>query len=82
MQLEILSPDKKIFSGIADGVQMPGTTGSFEVLNNHAPLIASLGKGKVRVRIGNEKKYYEISGGFVEVLNNNVNVLVEGAIAI
>ncbi len=82
MQLEILSPDKKIFSGVADGVQMPGTTGSFEVLNNHAPLIASLGKGKVRVRIGNEKKYYEISGGFVEVLNNNVSVLVEGAVAI
>lgn len=78
MQLDILSPEKKIFSGNADGVQMPGTTGSFEVLNNHAPMIASLGKGKMRVRIGKSDKVYDITGGFVEVLNNNVSVLVEG----
>ena len=79
MQLDILSPEKKIFSGTADGVQMPGTTGSFEVLNNHAPMIASLGKGRMRVQIGSESKIYQITGGFVEVLNNKVSVLVEGA---
>ncbi len=78
MHLEILSPEKKIFSGEADGVQMPGTTGSFEVLNNHAPMIASLTKGELRVRTGKESKIYTITGGFVEVLNNNVSVLVEG----
>ncbi len=78
MQLDILSPEKKIFSGNADGVQMPGTTGSFEVLNNHAPMIASLGKGKLRIRIGKADKVFDITGGFVEVLNNNVSVLVEG----
>ena len=82
MQLDILSPDKKIFSGIADGVLMPGTTGSFEVLNRHAPMIASLGKGKMRVRIGKKDIFYQITGGFVEVLNNNVSVLAEGAVEI
>ncbi len=79
MQLDILSPDKKIYSGNADGVLMPGITGSFEVLNNHAPMIAALGKGKMRVRVGKTDTVYQITGGFVEVLNNNVSVLVEGA---
>lgn len=78
MQLEILSPDKKIFSGEAVGVQMPGVTGSFEVLNNHAPMIAALATGKMRVNTGKESMIYNIKGGFVEVLNNNVSVLVEG----
>lgn len=78
MHLEILSPEKKIYSGEADGVQMPGVTGSFEVLNNHAPMIAALATGKMRVRVGKENTLYNIKGGFVEVLNNNVSVLVEG----
>jgi F-type H+-transporting ATPase subunit epsilon len=78
MLLEILSPEKKIFSGEAVGVQMPGVTGSFEVLNNHAPMIAALATGKMRVNTGKENVVYNIKGGFVEVLNNNVSVLVEG----
>lgn len=78
MQLEILSPDKKIYSGEAVGVQMPGVTGSFEVLNNHAPMIAALATGKMRVNTGKENVIYNIKGGFVEILNNNVSVLVEG----
>ena len=78
MQLEILSPDKKIYSGEAVGVQMPGVTGSFEVLNNQAPMIAALATGKMRVNTGKENVVYNIKGGFVEILNNNVSVLVEG----
>lgn len=78
MQLEILSPEKKIFSGEAVGVQMPGITGSFEVLNNHAPMIAALATGKMRVNTGKENITYNIKGGFVEVVNNTVSVLVEG----
>ena len=78
MHLEILSPEKKIYSGEADGVQMPGVTGSFEVLNNHAPMIAALATGKMRVRTGKENTIYNIKGGFVEVQNNYVSVLVEG----
>ncbi len=78
MHVEILSPEKKVFSGEAEGVQFPGTTGSFEVLNNHAPLIASLKAGKVRVRNGKDLKYFQITGGFVEVLDNKISILIEG----
>lgn len=83
MQLEILTPEHKVFSGKVYGVQLPGTEGSFEVLENHAPLIASLGKGKMKViKDKSTTEMYEISGGFVEVLDNKVNVLIEGATAL
>lgn len=79
MNVEILSPEKKVFSGEATSVSFPGTTGAFQVLNSHAPMIASLKKGKIKLVSGKETKYFSITGGFVEVLNNNVSVLVEGA---
>ncbi|MBI3137296.1 MAG: ATP synthase F1 subunit epsilon [Sphingobacteriales bacterium] len=83
MNLEILTPEKKLFSGEVYGVQMPGITGSFEVLDKHAPLVSALKAGKVKVLKDskqNQVANYEIQGGFVEVLNNKVTVLVEGAV--
>jgi len=44
MNLEILTPDKKVFEGEVNSVSLPGTMGSFEVLNHHAPLISTLGR--------------------------------------
>ncbi|MES2701597.1 MAG: ATP synthase F1 subunit epsilon [Bacteroidota bacterium] len=83
MQLEILTPEHKVFTGTVYGIQLPGTHGSFEVLNNHAPLIASLGKGKMKVlKDKNTFETYEISGGFVEILNNHASVLIEDATAL
>ncbi|MEE6186150.1 ATP synthase epsilon chain [Mycovorax composti] len=82
MKLNILTPEGSIYSGDAYGVQLPGVTGSFEVLDKHAPLIAALTKGRLKVLEGSlngTATYYDIQGGFVEVLNNNVTVLVEGA---
>ena len=60
---------------------MPGITGSFEVLEKHAPLVSALKPGRVKVLKDkqNHTASYEIQGGFVEVLNNKVTVLVEGA---
>ena len=78
MELEILSPDKNIFTGEVDLVQLPGTDGSFEILNNHAPMISSLGEGKIKFEKDKSETFVDISGGFVEVLNNKVIVLVEG----
>lgn len=78
MQLDILTPEKKIFSGEADAVSFPGTAGAFQVLNHHAPLISSLKEGKVKVRTKKEEKQFTIKSGFVEVLKNKVTVLVEG----
>ena len=83
MNLEILTPEKKLFSGEVYGVQMPGITGSFEVLDKHAPMVSALRAGKVKVlkdKTNAAAANYEVQGGFVEVLNNKVTVLVEGAV--
>ena len=81
MNLEILTPEKKLYSGEVYGVQMPGISGSFEVLERHAPLVSALKAGRVKVLKDkqNHFSFFEIRGGFVEVLNNKVTVLVEGA---
>ena len=81
MNLEILTPEKKLFSGEVYGVQLPGITGLFEVLDKHAPLVSALKSGRVKVLKdkNNHLANYDIQGGFVEVLNNKTTVLVEGA---
>jgi F-type H+-transporting ATPase subunit epsilon len=82
MTLEILTPEKKIFSGEVYGVQLPGIDGLFEVLDRHAPLVSALGNGKLKVlKSKNNFDNYTIKSGFVEVLNNKATVLVEGATA-
>ena len=78
MKVEIITPDKTIFSGEAILVQLPGINGSFEVLKNHAPLITILGKGEVKVQdINNNIRMFMVNGGVVEVLRNKVLVLAE-----
>jgi len=81
VNLEILTPEKKLFSGEVYGVQMPGISGSFEVLDKHAPLVSALKAGKLKVLKDKQSHaaHFEIQSGFVEVLNNRVTVLVEGA---
>jgi F-type H+-transporting ATPase subunit epsilon len=84
MNLEILTPEKKIFSGEVYGVQMPGISGSFEVLEKHAPLISALKPGRLKVLKDKQNHFthFDIQGGFAEVLNNKVTVLVEGAVPV
>ena len=83
MNLEILTPEKKLFSGEVYGVQMPGISGSFEVLEKHAPLVSALKAGRVKVlKDKTHTALFDIQGGFVEVLNNKVTLLAEGATAI
>jgi F-type H+-transporting ATPase subunit epsilon len=80
MTLEILTPERKLYSGDVYGVQLPGISGLFEVLNNHAAMVSALGKGNLKIlRDKTSFENYSIEGGFVEVLNNKVTVLVEGA---
>ena len=81
MTLEILTPEKKIFSGEVYGVLMPGISGMFEVLDKHAPLVSALKPGRVKVLKdkNNHEANFDIQGGFVEVLNNKVTLLAEGA---
>ena len=81
MQLEILTPEHRVFSGTVYGIQLPGIEGSFEILDKHAPIIASLGKGRMKILKdkSSQRELYEITGGFVEMLNNKATVLIEGA---
>ncbi|HCF63186.1 MAG TPA: ATP synthase F1 subunit epsilon [Ferruginibacter sp.] len=80
MTLEILTPEKKIFSGEVFGVQLPGISGLFEVLDKHAPLVSALKAGNMKIlKDKSATASYSIQGGFVEVLNNRTTVLVEGA---
>lgn len=82
MQLDILTPERKIFSGDVYGVQLPGVQGSFEILKNHAPMVAALGKGKMKVlKDAHHFDHFQVTGGFVETLNNKTVVLLEGVIA-
>ena len=78
MHLEIITPDKKVYSGEVDSIKLPGADGSFGILNNHAPIIASLKKGTIRVTdVKKQVENFEINGGVVEVQNNKVIVLAE-----
>jgi F-type H+-transporting ATPase subunit epsilon len=78
MFLEIITPDKKLFSGEVKSVKLPGAGGSFGILNDHAPIIASLKKGVVKVVDDkNATENFNINGGVVEVLKNKVILLAE-----
>lgn len=78
MQLEIVTPDESLFEGTVRRVQLPGKEGRFGILDNHAPIVSTLVKGKIKVEIkGGDVKHFEIDGGVVEVNNNKVIVLAE-----
>ncbi|MDZ4823234.1 MAG: ATP synthase F1 subunit epsilon [Flavobacteriales bacterium] len=78
MTVEILTPESTLYTGEASYVFLPGSGGSLGVLNGHAPLIASLKKGTLRIKdnAGVEHKF-EVKGGTVEVLKNRVVILAE-----
>ena len=77
MNLEIITPDTTIYEGEAELVQLPGIDGSFEILNNHAPLISALKEGKVKIKKNGKEEFFDINGGVIEVLNNKVLILAE-----
>lgn len=80
MYLEIITPDKKVFSGEIDSVQVPGSKGSFAVLKYHAPIISTLERGKVKVVERGAESFFEVSGGTIEVKDNIVIILAESVI--
>lgn len=81
MLLEIYTPEKKIYEGQVESATFPGRKGSFQVLNNHAPLISTLDKGKVVYKLNNTSSQFIIGGGVVEVLNNKVILLADSVLA-
>lgn len=78
MTIEIVTPDTTIFTGEINLAQLPGLDGSFEIMNNHAPLISVLKKGKIKLLDKqNQASFFEVNGGVVEVLRNKILVLAE-----
>jgi F-type H+-transporting ATPase subunit epsilon len=78
MFLEIVTPDKKIFSGEIKLIQAPGSDGSFEVMQNHAPIISTMQEGQMKIiSPEGEKTFFDIYGGVIEVKNNKIIVLAE-----
>lgn len=78
MHLEIVTPEKKLYSGDVVLVQLPGKDGSFEILKNHAPIVSSLGKGTLKLRSeSGEEIFFELNGGVVECQKNVISVLAD-----
>ncbi len=83
MTLEILTPEKKIYSGEVYGVILPGISGSFEILDKHAPMVSALKNGSLKILTDkSNSSSYTVQAGFVEVLGNKTTVLVEGAVEV
>jgi F-type H+-transporting ATPase subunit epsilon len=80
MLLEIITPDKKIFEGEVNSATFPGADGSFQVLNDHAPLISLLKDGVVEYKSKEAVQQTKITGGVVEVLKNKVILLADGVV--
>lgn len=78
MFLEILTPEKKLFAGEAKLIKVPGSEGSFELMNKHAPIISSLAEGSVKIVTNDDQsQYFNVSGGVLEMKDNKVIILVE-----
>lgn len=78
MKVKITKPDSTVFEGEAKLLQLPGTGGLFEILQNHAPIISSLSKGTIRlVTNDDETKTFHIRGGVVKGQQNDILILVQ-----
>ena len=93
MTLEIISPEAALFKGVVSSVKLPGIDGSFQILNNHAPIVSTLVEGIVDVEVLNVEYVQElepsitkvtpthftfaIESGTIEMNNNKIIVLVD-----
>ena len=80
MKLEIITPEKNVFSGEVDVVTLPGVHGQFQILDSHAPMVSTLKNGDLSYEFSGKKESMIVDGGVVQVLNNKVLVLAEGTV--
>jgi len=77
-QLAILTPERTVFEGVVEYVQVPGSEGYLGVLADHAALVTALAEGQLTVRkSGGDEVQWRVSGGFFEVSNNQATVLAD-----
>ncbi len=78
MQLVALTPEKELYNGDIKSVKVPAVGGQFEILNGHAPIVAALAAGEVRILDSDDNRVvFNIEKGFVEVINNEVSLLIQ-----
>ena len=77
IHLEIVTPERRLVSEVADEVVLPGSEGSLGVLPGHTPLLTALGIGELTYRRGGDRRYLAIAWGFAEVLPDRVSILAE-----
>lgn len=79
IQLQIITAEREVFSGQVDALNAPGVEGQLGILPDHAPLMTVLQPGELTVRTGGEESYLALSGGYLEVLGNQVIILADAA---
>ncbi len=79
IKVEIITPDKKVYSDEVTAIRVPGLNGYFGVLPGHTPFLAALKIGELKIQDGNDTFYFATSGGFVEVSSDSVAILAETA---
>ncbi|MBD1834475.1 F0F1 ATP synthase subunit epsilon [Trichocoleus sp. FACHB-90] len=79
LTIRVVSPDKTVWDSSAEEVILPSTTGQLGILTGHAPLLTALDIGVMRVRPGKDWVAIALMGGFAEVDNDEVTILVNGA---
>lgn len=77
LTLELATPMRLAVSAEVDEVVIPGSTGYFGVLPGHAPLLATLGIGELTYRVGRDEYHVALAGGFAEVRNDKVIMLLD-----
>ncbi|OFY18558.1 MAG: ATP synthase F1 subunit epsilon [Bacteroidetes bacterium GWF2_33_38] len=78
MYLEIVTPEKKVYEGNIELIQLPGSTGSFEILKSHAPIVSVLQRGSIKVVTQDQDEiFFQIDGGVIEMTNDKIIVLAE-----
>jgi F-type H+-transporting ATPase subunit epsilon len=80
LKVSVISPEAVLFQGETDSIVAPAYDGEIGILTGHAPLMALLGEGQLRLGTGSGTRF-NISGGFMQVLNNDVRVVTEKASA-
>jgi F-type H+-transporting ATPase subunit epsilon len=77
MRVTVISPESAVFDGEADAVVAPAFDGELGILDNHAPMMTTLGTGTLVVRSGSSERRFRVQGGFLQVVKNRVRVLAE-----
>ena len=81
LKVSVISPEKVLFEGSARSVSAPAFDGEMGILPMHAPLMTLLGKGTLRLGTAEGERHFSVEGGFLQVVDDQVRVVTENAVA-